>query len=318
MKKINRFPSLLLSLITVLLLLPVSVLAAGKIDLTQPVSLTLSYQDGGTPLTGADFSAYLVATVDESGQLTTTKPFQSFRVDMTGKQDDTWRQLASTLEGYVLRDSVQPTAQGSTDGQGQLTLPTGGKKLTPGLYLILGSRHTQNGSYYDPSPFFVLLPTADREANDYTYQVTADVKYDKTPVPDQPTKVTRTMQKVWKDDGHEKARPQEVVVQLLRGGQVYDTVTLNSQNNWRHRWSDLDSRYRWTVTEKTVADYTVTVTQEGKTFVVTNTYQTPTPGKKTDTKLPQTGQLWWPVPVLLSVGLLLVLIGVLRRRRDDT
>lgn len=107
-------------------------------------------------------------------------------------------------------------------------------------------------------------------------------------------------------------------MQLLRGGQVYDTVTLNSQNNWRHRWSDLDSRYRWTVTEKAVTDYTVTVTQEGKTFVVTNTYQTPTPGKKTDTKLPQTGQLWWPVPVLLSVGLLLVLIGVLRRRRDDT
>jgi len=33
-------------------------------------------------------------------------------------------------------------------------------------------------------------------------------------------------------------------------------------------------------------------------------------------KLPQTGQLWWPVPVLLSAGLLLLLIGVVRRKRS--
>lgn len=35
-----------------------------------------------------------------------------------------------------------------------------------------------------------------------------------------------------------------------------------------------------------------------------------TPGEK----LPQTGQLWWPVPVLLAVGLLLVVLGLVRRR----
>lgn len=31
--------------------------------------------------------------------------------------------------------------------------------------------------------------------------------------------------------------------------------------------------------------------------------------------LPQTGMLWWPVPVMLSAGLLFILIGVLRRRK---
>ena len=30
--------------------------------------------------------------------------------------------------------------------------------------------------------------------------------------------------------------------------------------------------------------------------------------------LPQTGQLWWPVPLLLCGGLLLVVFGLLRRR----
>jgi len=34
-------------------------------------------------------------------------------------------------------------------------------------------------------------------------------------------------------------------------------------------------------------------------------------------KLPQTGQLWWPVPVLLCAGVFLILMGVLRRRGTE-
>lgn len=34
-------------------------------------------------------------------------------------------------------------------------------------------------------------------------------------------------------------------------------------------------------------------------------------------KLPQTGVLWWPVPVLLAAGLMLVIVGLVRRRTDD-
>lgn len=70
-------------------------------------------------------------------------------------------------------------------------------------------------------------------------------------------------------------------------------------------------------------DYTVLVTQEGTTFVVTNTYdegtpenpeQPENPDQPGNPTLPQTGQLWWPVPVLVAGGLLLIVIGLLRRR----
>lgn len=37
----------------------------------------------------------------------------------------------------------------------------------------------------------------------------------------------------------------------------------------------------------------------------------------TNKKLPQTGQLWWPVPMLLCVGLACVVVGLVRRRRDE-
>ena len=88
----------------------------------------------------------------------------------------------------------------------------------------------------------------------------------------------------------------------------------------------MDDRYTWTIVEKELGGYTVEVTREGITFVVTNTYdekdettaRTPstpdepdTPAKQT---LPQTGQLWWPVPVLIAAGLLFVVIGLVRRR----
>lgn len=44
---------------------------------------------------------------------------------------------------------------------------------------------------------------------------------------------------------------------------------------------------------------------------------TPTPSTPPDKPLPQTGLLWWPVPVLVSAGLLLILIGCLKRKRGN-
>ena len=33
--------------------------------------------------------------------------------------------------------------------------------------------------------------------------------------------------------------------------------------------------------------------------------------------LPQTGQLWWPVPMLAGAGVLLLLAGLIQRRRGE-
>ena len=112
-------------------------------------------------------------------------------------------------------------------------------------------------------------------------------------------------------------------MQLLKDGEVFDTVTLSAANDWRYTWDELDESFKWTVAEKELEDYTVLVTREGTTFVVTNTYdegtpenpaQPENPGKPGNPALPQTGQLWWPVPILVAGGLLLIVIGVLRRR----
>lgn len=330
MRSCKRLCALLLTLAAALTL-PLNALAAGAIDLTRDVRLTLTFQDGETTLSGAQFSIYLVATVDAYGELTAADAFKDYSVDIRGKNDAAWRTLADTLEGYVLRDGVAPADSGKTDALGRLTFPTGSGSLTPGLYLVVGQRHTQGGTRYDPSPFMALLPSQDLEANEWVYDVAASPKFDKSDIPEEPEDdtVNRRVLKVWKDSGDE--RPQSITVELLRDGKVCDTVTLNEKNNWRYNWNDLDAGYTWRVVEQSVPDgYSVSVSREGVTFVITNTGDQPDiptdlPDEPSDTpsdstpkppSLPQTGQLWWPVPVLAAAGLLLIAAGLLRRRGD--
>lgn len=321
----------LVLLAAVLCLLTSVAQAAGSIDLTRKPTLTLTYRDGKTALSGAKFSIYRVADADETGELTVRSEFDEFDLDIRGKNDRRWREMAQTLESYVLRRELTPADSGKTDKTGMLTFPTQGKTLAAGLYLVIGERHTQGGNDYDAEPFFVLLPTQDLENNEWVYDVSANVKFGKTPVPDDGDTVTRKVLKVWDDDGAEDSRPQEITVELLRNGKVYDTVKLSEKNNWRYTWLDLDADARWSVTEKTVSGYTVSITREGITFVVTNTKKpdrtdtpdTPVkpsnpskPSSLTKPTLPQTGAVWWHVEALALSGLVFLILGALDRKTE--
>lgn len=131
--------------------------------------------------------------------------------------------------------------------------------------------------------------------------------------------------KVWNDAGQEHDRPKKITVQLLKNGEVYDTVILNERNSWRYIWNDLPKYDKnglpieWRVVELTPEGYTVSITQESGTFVVTNTPKQPSVMPPTDQPkeptLPQTGELWWPVPVLAAAGLLLIAAGAGKKRK---
>ena len=329
--RLTRRKRTLALLAAVLCLLTSVAQAAGSIDLSRKPTLTLTYRDGRTALSGAKFSIYRVADADETGELTVRSEFDEFDLDIRGKNDRRWREMAQTLESYVLRRELTPADNGKTDKTGMLTFPTQGKTLAAGLYLVIGERHTQGGNDYDAEPFFALLPTQDLENNEWVYDVSANVKFGKTPVPDDGDTVTRKVLKVWDDDGAGDSRPQEITVELLRNGKVYDTVKLSEKNNWRYTWLDLDADARWSVTEKTVSGYTVSITREGITFVVTNTKKpdrtdTPdTPVKPSNPSkpsspakptLPQTGAVWWHVEALALSGLVFLILGALDRKTE--
>lgn len=78
-----------------------------------------------------------------------------------------------------------------------------------------------------------------------------------------------TVHKVWDDNGY-PFRPKSIDVNLLRDGEVYETVTLNKDNQWTYTWDELDDRYNWTVDEVSVRGYKTTYTTDGNTVFITN------------------------------------------------
>jgi len=304
-----------------LVFLPAEAMAAGLADMLRPVELSIVYQDGGTPMKDAEFSIYLVATMDEYGQLTPVPPFSDAPVDIQGKDDDAWRTLASTLESFVAQNHIPATDSCKTNERGVASFPLETEGLFPGLYFVAGTQQTLDGWIYETEPFMVLLPGLDYSSNQWEYDLTVAPKHSVKPVPEEDT-ISRKVLKVWMDKNHESDRPAEIEIELYCDSVLHDTVKLSAANEWRHTWTGLAADHQWTVAEKAVDKYTVLIEQEGITFVVTNTHKdytpgatpTPAPGGSSGGKLPQSGQLWWPVPALAALGVLLIVVGLVRRR----
>lgn len=403
----RQFLSFLIVLILALGLLPGQALAAEAIDPARNVTITLNYAYNGKAISDAEFGIYYIASVSPYGEFTLAGDFESYPVKLDGLDAAGWNTLAQTLYGYVQRDNLPQLDHGMTDSNGSLTFPTKNISLKPGLYLVSGKTVTIGSYSYSVAPFIVCVPMENAEENVWNYDVIVNPKADRKEYHDHDT-VTRKVLKVWDDKGYESERPTEVIVQLLRDGKVYETVTLNKDNNWRHTWSGLDDRYEWVVVEKEPSGYTVKTERDGVTYVITNTYSPKTPtgdtvswkvhkvwddkgyenkrpqyvtvtllknGVEYDTqritaagnweyrweelprydengneikwsiregavsgytvsvmqngdnfvltnsidkqKLPQTGVLWWPVPILAVVGLAFLLVGGIEKKREN-
>ena len=310
MKKYKSLAAFLLCLAAAISFLPVTVLAAGSIDLNHAHSLTVTAAYAKKPISGMQFDAYLISTVDECGELTVTERYRNFAddLDIRGKNDEAWRQMARVLAREISLDTnLKPSRSAVTDADGVAKFAD----IPMGLYLIVGSGVEKDGYVYSTTPFFVMLPEQDMSSNTWNYHVVANAKPGREPV-----RADFEVIKIWKDDCHKDQRPKSIAISLICDGEVYDTITLPHNGAWSYTWKDLDTNHQRKVMEKKEQGYKdPDIQQEGNTFIVTNTCSKPTtppqPGKPT---LPQTGQLWWPVPVLIAAGLLFVVIGLVRRR----
>ena len=325
----RRRKKLLAVLLAAVLFLTLSVpsLAAAAIDTSRAVSLTISYRQDGTPIAGALFALYRVADVDAYAEFTPAGDFKTYPVRYDGLDSAAWRALAETLAAYAQRDRLTPLDSGVTGKNGELAFPTDGKRLLPGLYLVTGQPFSDGSNVYTAEPLLVSLPNLDAETDNWQYDVAVSLKHTCTPIPVPPADDTekRKVLKVWNDAGRESERPETLTIQLLKNGEIYDTVTLSERNSWRYSWDALPKYDKnglpivWRTAEMTPEGYTVSITQEAGTFVVTNTPKQPPvtppvdpPGQKT---LPQTGALWWPVPILAAAGLLLIAAGAGKKRK---
>lgn len=304
MKICKSIASLLLCIAAVLRLLPVQVLAAGNIDLSRKGNLTITASYNETGLSGVIFHIYRISAVDEYGELTPTADFRKYadQLDICIEKNEGWIEIAKTLEqDILLSGSPEPTASAVSDENGIATF----SDLELGLYLVIGTSIEKGEYLYSTGPFMVMFPNWDPDSNTWVYSVNAVAKTDR-----QPTLIDIEVVKIWKDDCHKDQRPQSISVMLLCDGEPYgDSITLPHNGQWKYTWHDLEANHRWTVEEETVVGYQAPdIQRNGNTFIIRNVCSKP------GASLPQTGLLWWPVPVLTACGLLCIVAGLIRRK----
>lgn len=180
---------------------------------------------------------------------------------------------------------------------------------------------------------FKNLPKTDSDKNEYVYSVKERLVdgYTAGVVGDQAAGFTITnaldasitVAKVWADDNdHDGMRPAAIVVNLMRDGDVIDSVTVtpDEQGMWTCTFKNLpqynpagDHRYVYTVSEDEVAGYTSAVSGDAATgFTVTNTREPQVPPEKPtpSTPSPQSGDQDMLAPLgLLALASLLALGG---------
>lgn len=307
------------------LLMNTPVLAAAEAEQTKG-SISL-----GCPAEGLEFSLYRVADYKDTGDFTLTEKFKNYQVSL---DSDEWKGTARTLADYAERDGIQADA----------VLKSGSDKtacfenLLRGLYLVKGQEiETQkDGKAKISVPPVSLIALPDVSQKDPLH-IKVNLKYDEEEMDNTEAFQTKIhVLKVWKQD-QVKDRPASVQVDLLRtdqdGTTVVDSQVLKKENQWSYTWENLPSQVSWSVVETEVpSGYTVSTSREGNTVVLTNTKTADSEDKpespdKTGTsgenggnssqKLPQTGQLWWPIPLLMLAGVICLLAGKKTQNSKD-
>ena len=251
-----------------------------------------------------------IADVLTVGTLTVTYPkeetvYHLFRVgsmvngtlvldeEFSGVSTTDWKRTAS-----VLSEVIQKTGRGTELSQ---AVVTGGSAVFGGLgeavYLVMGDETVTNGITDTPVPFLTAMPGTDGQ-NQPLWDVQAAGEQQET--------MDISVTKVWVGD-RVSGRPASIIVHLTLDGKDYGPlVRLNYANHWSYTWENLPVG-NWSVREESSRRYTTTMTREGNTFTFTSTWK----------KIPQTGQLWWPVVAMSAAGVCLVGAGLLRRRKQD-
>lgn len=352
------------------MILPLSASAAGD------KSMTLSCVKDDVVLDGMNWKIYRVGERD-GGDFVLTGSFAAYPVDLRDMSAENVIAAAQTLESYSIADGIQPLATGVTDANGKVVF----SGLENGLYLAVGKRLRKDPYTYISTP--LLLEISDK---DQSFSFDAYPKIVRATLSSEAT--SHTVKKVWLDyDNNFEARPTYVTVDLFRDEELFDTVTLNEENNWEHKWVSLDSDHEWRVVERKIpVNYIVRIEYNETQYLILNrhidimdwdevtrtttttTVTTPPAvitGSETETtsvstqtdiqhgtttttsalvsttsppttlppsttpppqsaytgggksKLPQTGQLWWPVAPLGLGGTLMVLTGIMVKPKKD-
>ena len=250
------------------------------------ISITLSEEIENTKVSGAEITIYKVAdAIAENSNLKF-----SYDESLNACQEE-------LNNGNITNEVLECVINGDVSSLSGITNVDGivnFNNLNLGLYLVTQTNQVEG--YSKINPFLVMIPQ--NQDNSWVYDVEATPKVDIIRLFD------LTVEKIWNVSSNINI-PKEVIIELFKGNEVIDTVTLNSENNWTYTWKQIEKSDEYSVKEKNVpTGYMATYRMEGNKFIVTNTKS-----------LVQTGRSIWTIPILASLGLLFVGLGIALEKR---
>lgn len=266
---------------------------------------------------------------------------------------DKWNELLKYIRAYIYTNNISSDADAVSDSDGIAVI----EDLELGIYLVVGDTlvDSSNNCTYSFLPFFTSVPALDEDTDMWVYDTGTEYLVDITSKCEyylNPKDITYSLYKNWVD--YDSTRPSSITVNIYCDGELYTTVLLSSSNSWHYSWTYKEG-HTFTVSEVVPDGYTVSYNQSGNVFTMTNTgEETPpssdtpgdsdtpdtptTPGNPVSevlgavrlaiteddtpevlgaTRLPQTGQLWWPVFVLALIGIGFFTVGFISEKRKS-
>ncbi len=229
-----------------------------------------------------------VASLQE-GEWTLEEPFGEASLTALMKDPQAAQQLyEQCIAGRQITARQQVTVQGTAFFA----------DLEPGLWLVW----CPEGQLYRFAPFVVRFG---EEGESIVSRPKAELD---TPY----SKMVQVVKK-WDDENNAAGkRPQTIRIDLLEDGVAIAQAELSEATGWSYTFSGLSKDHAYSVREHPVSGYTSKIGgSEADGFIITNSYLSG--------KLPQTGQLWWPISLMALAGIALVILGAneLKERKSN-
>lgn len=252
------------------------------------IAITLKESESKTPISGVEITIYKVASMDIKDNnliFNYVNGFENCNVSLDNLNNEN---LASSLEKCMVASSaLKFTETTSTNGTVSFN------NLDLGIYQVIQTKEKEG--YSKIASFLVMIP--ENINNKWTYDIIAEPKTSIFEVMD------LTIRKVWNNTILEIT--DKVTVSLLKGEDVIETVELNPDNNWTYTFENIEKSDDYSVLEVNVpTGYVATYQENNNIFTITNT-----------DKLVQTGQNKILLLSLASIGLILLIVGLLFEKR---
>ncbi len=253
---------LIISILFSLCVHSVTPLASAFSDKTGSITLSTINAQKKEPIENVTLRLYQIADAKNDGSsisFTYVNEFRKCNMPLGNLQDS---YLPLHLSVFATEHNISYIEKKS-DSNGKLTFDN----LSPGAYLISAS--PANDENLMISPFIVSVPIYDAAEEIWIFDINATPKIKINEEPDKDDATYISVKKKW---ANTKDHPDTISVSLLCDFKEVETIELNAENNWFHRWDNLSKNHSWNVVENSAPDgYSVSYDTSNNTVIIINT-----------------------------------------------